>query len=104
MLHLVANAVKFTANGGTVRLATRTEGATAILEVSDTGVGIPRAEQPDIFNRFFRGATAIEKAVPGSGLGLALSQVIAEAHGTTIEVESTPGVGSTFRLTLPLAS
>ena len=101
--NLVTNAVKFTPDGGTVRLAAREEGASAVLEVTDTGVGIPRAEQHDLFNRFFRGANAIEKAVPGSGLGLAISQVIAEAHGTTIEVESTPGVGSTFSLALPLA-
>jgi signal transduction histidine kinase len=101
--NLVTNAVKFTPEGGTVRLAARAEGTSAILEVADTGVGIPSAEQPDLFNRFFRGANAIERAVPGSGLGLAISQVVAEAHGTTIEVESTPGAGSTFRLTLPVA-
>ena len=102
--NLVTNAVKFTPEGGTVRLAARAEGGSAILEVTDTGVGIPPAEQPDLFNRFFRGTNAIEKAVPGSGLGLAISQVIAEAHGTTIEVESSPGTGSTFRLALPLAA
>ena len=102
--NLVTNAVKFTPEGGTVRLAARAEGGSAILEVTDTGVGIPSSEQPDLFNRFFRGTNAIEKAVPGSGLGLAISQVIAEAHGTTIEVESRPGVGSTFRLALPLAA
>ena len=101
--NLVMNAVKFSPDGGTVRLATRGDGASAILEVVDTGVGIPAAEQHDLFNRFFRGTNAIQKAVPGSGLGLAISQVIAEAHGTTIEVESTPGTGSTFRLALPLA-
>ena len=71
--------------------------------MADTGVGIPRAEQADLFNRFFRGTSATEKAIPGSGLGLAISQVIAEAHGSSIQVESTPGVGSAFRLALPLA-
>jgi signal transduction histidine kinase len=101
--NLVMNAVKFSPDGGTVRLATRGDGASAILEVVDTGAGIPAAEQHDLFNRFFRGTNAIQKAVPGSGLGLAISQVIAEAHGSTIEVESTPGAGSTFRLALPLA-
>ena len=101
--NLAANAIKFTPAGGTVRLAVRGEGAGAVLEVVDTGVGIPAAEQHDLFNRFFRGTNAIQKAVPGSGLGLAISQVIAEAHGSTIEVESTPGAGSTFRLALPLA-
>jgi signal transduction histidine kinase len=100
--NLVANAIKFTPDGGPVGLAARREGDAAILEVTDTGLGIPRAEQPDLFNRFFRGTNAIEKAIPGSGLGLAISQVIAEAHGGTIRVESTPGAGSTFRLALPL--
>jgi signal transduction histidine kinase len=101
--NLVANAVKFSPDGGTVRLAARREGDAATVEVTDTGLGIPAAEQPDLFNRFFRGKNAIEKAIPGSGLGLAISQVIAEAHGSTIELQSTPGAGSTFRLTLPLA-
>jgi signal transduction histidine kinase len=101
--NLVANAVKFTPEGGTVRLATRRDGNEAIFEVVDTGLGIPREEQSDLFNRFFRGTNAIEKAIPGSGLGLAISQVIAEAHGSSIQVESTPGSGSTFRLALPLS-
>jgi signal transduction histidine kinase len=101
--NLVTNAVKFTPEGGSVRLAARREGGAAIIEITDTGAGIPAAEQPELFNRFFRGTNAIERAIPGSGLGLAISQVIAEAHGSTIEVESVPGTGSTFRLALPLA-
>jgi signal transduction histidine kinase len=101
--NLVTNAIKFTPEGGTVRLAARSDAATTILEVSDNGAGIAPAEQPDLFNRFFRGANAVGGAIPGSGLGLAISQVIAEAHGTTIRVESTPGLGSTFRLALPSA-
>ncbi len=101
--NLVTNAIKFTPDGGSVRLAAHREGGTAILEVADTGVGISRAEQTDLFNRFFRGTSATENAIPGSGLGLAISQVIAEAHGSSIQVESTPGAGSAFRLALPLA-
>jgi signal transduction histidine kinase len=101
--NLVTNAVKFTPDGGIVRLSARREGDAAVLAVTDTGAGIPTADLPDLFNRFFRGRNAVEDAIPGSGLGLAISQVIAEAHGSTIEVESTPGTGSTFRLALPLA-
>jgi signal transduction histidine kinase len=101
--NLVANAVKFTPDGGKVRLVTRREGDAAIVEVTDTGLGIPIAEQPDLFNRFYRGTNAVEGTIPGSGLGLAISQVIAEAHGGAIQLESTPGSGSTFRLALPLA-
>lgn len=100
--NLVANAVKFTPDGGSVRLVARREGDSAIVEVTDTGLGIPHAEQSDLFNRFYRGTNAVEKAIPGSGLGLAISRVIAEAHGGSIEVDSSPGSGSTFRLALPL--
>jgi signal transduction histidine kinase len=102
--NLVANAIKFTPDGGTVRLAARGEGASAVIEVTDTGVGIPLGEQQELFKRFFRGTNAIDDAIPGSGLGLAISQVIAKAHGTTIKVESAPGAGSTFSLRLPLAA
>jgi len=101
--NLVTNAVKFTPDGGSVHLVARREGNSAVLEVTDTGRGLPRAEQAELFRRFFRGTNAVDEATPGSGLGLAISQVIAEAHGTTIQVESTPGSGSTFRLSLPLA-
>jgi signal transduction histidine kinase len=101
--NLVTNAIKFTPDGGTVRLAARRDGAKAILEVKDTGAGIRPGEQQELFNRFFRGKDAIEDATPGSGLGLAISQVIAEAHGSTIRVESIHGAGSTFSLALPLA-
>jgi signal transduction histidine kinase len=102
--NLVANAVKFTPDGGSVRLTARRGGDSAVVEVADTGLGIPHAEQAKLFKRFFRGTNAVEKAIPGSGLGLAISKVIAEAHGGTIQVESTAGVGSTFRLVLPLAA
>ncbi len=101
--NLVANAIKFTPKGGSVRLVARRDGDTAVLEVTDTGLGIAPADQPGLFNRFYRGTNAIEQAIPGSGLGLAISQVIAEAHGGTIELESTHDSGSTFRLALPLA-
>lgn len=102
--NLVTNAIKFTPEGGSVRLAAHTEGATATLEVTDTGVGIPLSDQRELFKRFFRGTNSIENATPGSGLGLAISQVIAEAHGAEIEVESAAGDGATFRLALPLVS
>ena len=101
--NLLTNAVKFTPDGGTMKLVARSEGATAVLEVTDTGVGIPSAERPMLFNRFSRGVYAQQNGIPGSGLGLAISQVIAQAHGTTIEVTSATGVGSTFRFALPLA-
>jgi signal transduction histidine kinase len=102
--NLVSNAIKFTPVGGTVRLTACRDGSSAVLEVSDTGIGISPAEQPQLFTRFFRAASAIDNAIPGTGLGLAISQLIAQAHGATIEVRSAPGEGATFRLALPLGT
>jgi signal transduction histidine kinase len=71
----------------------------AELEVSDTGVGIPEDQLPLIFERFYRADPS--RTAGGAGLGLSIARQIAEAHGGTIEVESTPGEGSTFTLLLP---
>jgi signal transduction histidine kinase len=76
---------------------------TVVVEVSDRGPGIDRAEQPRLFEPFFRGRLAREAQVPGSGLGLAVVRRIVEAHGGTVHLESQPGQGSTFRITLPAA-
>jgi signal transduction histidine kinase len=81
----------------------RAEGGWAILEVADTGLGIPAAEQGRLFERFYRTEAARRAAVPGTGLGLAISKMIAEAHGGRIGVESEEGRGTTFRVELPLA-
>ena len=102
--NLVSNAVKFTSPGGSVRLTARRQGSDGVIEVADTGIGIPGAEQADLFGRFFRASNAVADAIPGTGLGLAISQLIAEAHGTTIDVESAPGIGSTFRIAVALAA
>jgi PAS domain S-box-containing protein len=115
--NLVSNAVKFTPRGGrvtlTLRAAWRTPegtvvpgaepGATPVaqLAVSDTGIGIPAGEQAQLFARFFRASTARRHAVPGVGLGLAITRAITTAHGGTLEVASTEGRGTTFTLTLP---
>ena len=101
--NLVSNAVRFTAPGGRVRLVARRDGAAGVVEVTDTGIGIPADELPRLFERFFRASSATDSGIPGTGLGLAISQLVAEAHGTAIEVESTLGKGSTFRVVLPPA-
>jgi signal transduction histidine kinase len=75
-----------------------------VVEVVDSGVGIPAYELPLLFERFSRASNATRGAVPGTGLGLAISQMIAEAHGCKIQVESTPGVGTAFSFTLPAAA
>jgi signal transduction histidine kinase len=100
--NLLTNAVKFTADGGWVRCILRRDGGTARLEVKDNGIGIPEAEQGDLFTRFFRSSTARRKSIPGSGLGLNIIESIAHNHGGTVSVVSAPGRGSTFVVELPL--
>ena len=99
--NLLANAVKFTPEGGRVDVKAAQVGDAVAVSVSDTGIGIPADDLPRLFDRFFRASTAITNAIPGTGLGLAISQAIAEAHNSTITVESTLGRGTTFRLLLP---
>jgi two-component system sensor histidine kinase/response regulator len=100
--NLISNALKFTPAGGSVVARAFVEGGHAVVEISDTGIGIPANEQGRLFQRFFRSSTATEQAIPGTGLGLVISRAIAEAHGGTIEVTSQPGEGTTFRVELPL--
>ena len=99
--NLLGNAVKFTPAGGTVTIVTRPDGADAVLEVADTGIGIPAAELPHIFDRFWRGQNAAQTS--GSGLGLAIAAELARAHGGTLTASSTPGEGTRLTLTLPRA-
>jgi signal transduction histidine kinase len=98
--NLVANAVKFTARGGSVRVLVLGARDGATIEVRDTGAGIPADELPRIFERFFRGARAEERS-SGSGLGLAIVKSIVDMHGGRVSVESRLGAGSTFRVWLP---
>jgi signal transduction histidine kinase len=100
--NLLSNAMKFTPAGGAVKVRTFVHGRHAVLEVADTGIGIPEGEQGRLFERFFRSSTATEQAIPGTGLGLVISRAIAEAHGGTISVTSKPGEGTCFRVELPL--
>jgi signal transduction histidine kinase len=70
--------------------------------VRDTGIGIPSAEQAQLFERFFRTRGATERAIPGTGLGLSIVRTIAESHGGSIGFESVEGTGTVFRVELPL--
>jgi signal transduction histidine kinase len=99
--NLISNALKFTPEGGRVQVRTFVEGDHTVLEVEDTGIGIPELEQERVFERFFRSSSATAQAIPGTGLGLVISRAIAEAHGGRISVVSEPGKGSTFRVELP---
>ena len=101
--NLLSNAIKFTPAGGTVTVRTFVDGGKVVLEVADTGIGIPEGEQDRLFQRFFRSSTATEQAIPGTGLGLVISRAIVEAHGGTIGVTSQAGAGTCFRVELPIA-
>jgi len=100
--NLLSNAVKFTPKGGTVTLTVDRRGDTAVVEIADTGVGIPADEVDQLFQRFFRASTAATEQ--GTGLGLSIVKSIAEAHGGTISVRSEEGVGTTFVVELPIAT
>jgi signal transduction histidine kinase len=100
--NLISNALKFTPADGSVIARVFVDGSRAVVEIADTGIGIPLAEQSRLFQRFFRSSTATDQAIPGTGLGLVISRAIAEAHGGTIDVTSQPGEGTTFRVEIPL--
>ncbi len=102
LLNFVSNAVKFTKSGGRVEIASRTVGDHLALSVRDTGIGIPPAEQPRLFTRFFRGVQSKEDQVAGTGLGLYIAQEIVERHSGYIEVASSSS-GTTFTMFLPVA-
>ena len=99
--NLLSNALKFTPAGGTVTISTSQDGPRAMLEVADTGVGVPADELPRIFDRFWRGQAAAQTS--GSGIGLAVAAELVWAHGGTLTAASRPGEGTRLTLTLPLA-
>ncbi|WP_247882052.1 DUF3369 domain-containing protein [Azospirillum sp. TSH100] len=98
--NLVNNAVKYSGPGGPIALDGHTDGAMAVIEVTDHGRGIPESELPRLFDRFFRGSGA--SGVPGTGIGLHTVQQIVLLHGGAVAVDSTLGRGSTFRVVLPV--
>ncbi len=100
--NLVGNGLKFTPRGGEVRLRLTDGDGSAMIEIGDTGPGIPATELPRIFERFYRGTNVGEARATGSGLGLAIARSIVEMHGGSIEVQSVEGRGATFRVHLPL--
>ncbi len=99
--NLVSNALKFTPEGGRVTVRAGNRNGHAVFEVSDTGTGIGVTDQARLFEPFYRARTATERAVPGTGLGLTITKAIVDAHRGTIEVDSTPSVGTTFRVRIP---
>ena len=98
--NLADNALKFTPAGGSVIVKLRATSGWAELSVTDTGIGIPMEDLPQLFSRFHRGRNAA--AYPGSGLGLAIVKAVAEHHGGCVSAENT-GHGARFSVRLPLA-
>ncbi len=101
LLNLVDNAIKYNKEGGKVVVKARTEKGYVILEVSDTGIGIPKEHIPFIFERFYRVDRSRSRELGGTGLGLSIVKHIALSHGGKVEVESKEGEGSTFRVYFP---
>ena len=101
-LILIDNAIKYTPQGGRVDVVVGQENGFAIGEIRDTGIGIAAEDLPNVFERFYRADKARSRESGGVGLGLSIGRWIAEAHGGTIEVRSSLGGGSNFKLRLPL--
>ena len=102
LINLVNNAIKYSTERKHISIAARRAGDRVLVSVSDSGIGIPKAEQKKIFEKFYRAESSLIHTTKGSGLGLALVRHIVEAHGGEVEVASTPGEGSTFTITLPV--
>jgi signal transduction histidine kinase len=100
--NLISNGIKFTPSGGRVDVRVRGQRGNAVIEVRDTGMGIPSDEQQHLFERFFRTSRATEQAIPGTGLGLAISKAIVHAHGGRITLTSEENAGTTFRVSIPI--
>jgi two-component system OmpR family sensor kinase len=104
LVAFIDNALKYTPYEGSVTLSLTTDKNNAVLTISDTGIGILPEDLPYIFERFYRADRARSRDRGGTGLGLTIVQNIVKEHAGTIEVESTPGRGSTFILRLPIVS
>lgn len=100
---VVENSIKYTPENGSITINTFTCKNKAIIEVHDTGIGIPPEEQPKLFNRFYRVDKGRSKERGGSGLGLSIAKWIVEAHFGTVGVESSPGKGTTIKMQLSLS-
>ncbi|AKJ29628.1 response regulator [Caldimonas brevitalea] len=103
VFNLLSNAVKFTFEGE-IEVSVRDDGGQAVFAVRDTGIGVPEAELPHLFERFHRVEGAPSRTDEGSGIGLAVVQALVQLHGGEIHVSSTPGGGTTFTIALRYGS
>ena len=99
--NIISNAIKYTQSGGNVTIITDSTPADVVVQVTDTGLGIPAQDLPFIFDKFYRINSHLHRQEEGTGLGLAIVKALTEQHGGQIKVESEEDVGSTFTLTLP---
>jgi two-component system phosphate regulon sensor histidine kinase PhoR len=99
--NLLDNAVQYSRPGGRILVRAVAQGSEIVLSVTDTGIGIPKADQERIFERFYRADAARSRELGGTGLGLSIAKHLVEAHGGRIQVESEVGCGSTFHVFLP---
>ena len=104
VVNLLDNAIKYTPSGGRIQLSVFAQDDKALLEVEDNGIGIPAEACPHIFERFFRVDKARSREMGGAGLGLSIVKSICTAHGGCVNFESTEGVGSRFKVELPLCN
>jgi two-component system phosphate regulon sensor histidine kinase PhoR len=104
VVNLLDNAIKYTLPGGSAHLKVAAQGAQAVIEVTDSGAGIPPEAVPLVFERFYRVDRDRAAGTEGAGLGLSIVKSISVAHGGRVEVESALGTGSRFRVILPLAA
>jgi signal transduction histidine kinase len=103
LVNLLDNAVKYSPDGGAVHVTAMREGRSVRIAVTDEGIGIERAEQGRVFERFYRSDPNLEQSPSGTGLGLYIARELVERMGGRIDVDSEPGGGSTFSFVLPAA-
>ena len=102
MHNLCENAVKYNVPGGSVTVTTQSTGQNAVITVADTGIGIAPEHQSRVFERFYRVDKSHSKASGGTGLGLSIVKHSVQYHNGTVALQSTPGKGTVFTVTLPL--
>jgi len=101
LVNLISNALKYTPEGGSVEIRSVENAQSIVISVKDSGIGIGAEDLPYVFERFYRADKSRNRATGGSGIGLAIVKTLVEAHGGVVSVESTPGTGSEFKITLP---